>query len=82
MRFCYGIRQKGRKYCLVKKILDGGAIDDSDVGLNGRPLAGHLQAQIKERAEKLKAEKQEANSTETQTEKNVIDDDESCGESD
>ena len=86
LRFCYGIRHQGKKYCLVKKIVDGGAIEDSDVGLNGRPLAGHLQGWIKERAEKIKKEKsaKEANSTETQTVtiKGGIDDESSCGESD
>ena len=41
------------KGCLVKKLVGGGVIDDTDVGLNGKPLFGHLLEMIKERANKI-----------------------------
>ena len=85
-RFCFGVRKKGgARGCLVKKVVGGGKITDSDVGFNGRPLPPALIDQMNDKAAKLKAAGGEANSTETQTEpeKNVIDpDDLYAGESD
>ena len=85
LRFCFANRKKGppaARECLVKKVVNGGEVTDSDVGLNGRPLPPPLVKQINEKAQKLKAKANESNTTETQTEKNVIDSDDCVGESD
>ena len=86
LRFCFGIRKRGpKKGCLVKKLVEGGAIGPSDTGLNGRPIteSPSLVARLKEKAEELKAVKpNESNTASVQTEKNVYtpeDDDDVCG---
>ena len=85
LRFCFASRKKGppaARECLVKKVVNGGAVADTDVGFNGRPLPAMLVTQINDKAKKLKAKANETHATETQTEKNIIDDDEYVGESD
>ena len=73
LRFCFGIRKRGNKReCLVKKVVEGGAVTNADVGYNGRPLPPVLIDQINDKASKLKgAKKKEANAVEVQTEPNV-----------
>ena len=63
LRYCFGARKHGpQPGCLVKKVVEGGAIGPTDLGLNGRPLTEQLIARLKERATELKAGKaQEAN---------------------
>ena len=80
MRICFGARKRGPVVgCLVKKIVGGGQVGKNDVGLNGKPLFGHLLDKIKERAEEMKAKKGEKGETEvnaaSQTDKTVDDDD-------
>ena len=75
LRFCFGARKRGPKPgCLVKKLIEGGSVGKSDVGLNNRPLGSHLIAQLKEKAEALKAEK-ETNTAGVQTVATPDDDD-------
>ena len=82
MRYCYGVRKRGPKLgCLVKKLVGGGSIEATDIGLNGRPLNEYLVGHIKEKAEEMKkkAAANEVNAavqTEKQPLKNVIDSDE------
>ena len=79
LRFCWGARKKGSaaaRSCLVKRIVEGGSITDSDLGYNGRPMPSQLIEQMKDKAAKMRAARGggggEANSAETQTEKNVV----------
>ena len=73
LRFCFGIRKRGpKKGCLVKKILEGGKIEATDLGLNGHPLTESLIARINARAAELKADKTGEANTATQT---TLDDD-------
>ena len=67
LKYCFGIRKRGPKGCMVKKIVDGGVIETTDLGLNGKPLTDPLIARIKERAEELKAAKTKEANTATQT---------------
>ena len=86
LRHCFGLRKRGppaSRECLVKKVVGGGKVTDSDVGYNGRPLPAVLIAQINDKAAKLK--QSETNATETQTDltKDGMDpDDMYAGESD
>ena len=76
LRFCFGARKRGPLLgCLVKKIVGGGCIEPSDVGLNGKPIADSLATKIKEKAAELAAAKAKEANTASQTEANVIDDD-------
>ena len=77
LRFCFGVRKKGAaRSCLVKRLVGGGKINDSDVGFNGRPLPPQLIEQMQDKAAKLKkaAAGSESNTTEVQTEPNVLGD--------
>ena len=82
MRICFGARKRGPMVgCLVKKLVDGGKLDKSDVGLNGKPLFGHLLDKVKEKAEEMKAAKKgdaEVNAA-SQTDKTIDDDDDDDG---
>ena len=81
LQFCFGARKKGKaRECLVKKLVGGGKITDSDVGFNGRPLPQKLIDQLNDKATKMKAK--ETNTTEVQTEKNVIGDYDDVAEGD
>ena len=76
LRFCFGIRKKGKaRSCLVKRLIEGGKITDADIGFNGKPLPPHLIEQINERVVKIKAKTNETNTAGVQTEKNAQDDD-------
>ena len=58
LRYCFGARKHGpQPGCLVKKIVEGGAIGSADLGLNAKPLTEQLIAKLKERAAELKANK-------------------------
>ena len=89
LRFCFGARVRGPKPgCLAKKVVEGGEISTTDLGLNGRPLNVYLTGQIKDKAEVIKARAanatKEANAA-VQTDpkiKNVIDPDDYANESD
>ena len=87
MRFCFGIRKRGpTPGCLVKKIIDGGELKDSDIiGLNGKPLNTYLVGQIKEKADALKS-KRKGNETHTASVQTPppqdLDEDDYVGESD
>ena len=50
----------------MKKIVEGGAVGPTDLGLNARPLNEAFVARLKERAAELKAKANETN-TATQT---------------
>ena len=83
LKFCFGSRKRGSgkaRDCLVKKVVGGGKVTDADVGFNGRPLPQKLIDQINDRATKMKAK--ETNTTEVQTEKNVIGDYDDVAEGD
>ena len=76
-RFCFGVRKKGpmaARSCLVKRVVQGGKITDADVGYNGKPLPARLVEQLNDKAAKLKTGGGETNTTEVQTERNVLDD--------
>ena len=67
LRYCFGARKRGpQPGCLVKKLVDGGEIGPSDLGLNAKPITESMIARLKERAEELKAKANETN-TATQT---------------
>ena len=73
LRVCFGARKRGPQVgCLVKKIVEGGAVGPKDVGLNGKPLNEALVARVKERAAEIKDKKTNEANTATQT---VVDDD-------
>ena len=83
LRFCFGARKRGNvRSCLVKKIVEGGKVEDTDLGLNGQPLPPTVIAKLNEKATALKAKSAEVNATGVQTDspKNVIDDDDSGAE--
>ena len=70
LRFCFGARKKGTaRECLVKKIVGGGKVTDTDIGFNGRPLPAVLLDRINKKATEMKPK--EANAVEVQTEPNV-----------
>ena len=78
LRFCWGARKKGgaeARKCLVKRLVEGGSIGDSDLGYNGRPMPSQLVEQMKDKAKKMRAARGggdgEVNNAESQTEKNV-----------
>ena len=79
LRYCFGARKRGTvRSCLVKKIVEGGKVEDTDVGLNGQPLPATVVAKLNEKAAALKAKSAEVNAAGVQTDpplKNVIDDD-------
>ena len=82
MRICFGARKRGpMPGCLVKKLVGGGKIDKNDIGLNGKPLFGHLLDKIKERAEEIKAKKGDAEANAASQTEKIDDDDEGAYES-
>ena len=67
LRYCFGARKRGpQQGCLVKKLVEGGEIGPTDLGLNAKPISEQMSVRIKERAEELKAKANETN-TATQT---------------
>ena len=68
LRYCFGARKRGNvRSCLVKKIVEGGKIEDTDIGLNGQPLPATVITKLNEKAAALKAKSAEVNAAGVQT---------------